>query len=379
MSKAAQDKEDRSNYASPPPSTVITTPSSEEQAPQEGSSEPPFFSIDVECIATGYGHCAKGVNDGCGNEGQSGPDVPPAQYSDRSHRYPGRIAVVDTDGAVLADIVVRPPNDGAGVVSYLTALTGLTSEMCLGEDAVPLETAVETVRGLLPKNAVLVGQAIGKDVEWLGLRPDGKDFGRTVDICEIFSQRMPTNLNEAAELVKAKEEEVVADLTKAKEEADANADDANAAASPPTPPATTEDPSSDSHLGFATRYRWFSLRHCCINLLSKDIQAGVHDPIIDAKYSLMLFHKYRNASTTEIRVVRDALHRAPITPGFAAEKTPVIDGVCVSAAGYPHKHAARVIWRWFSGKKTKVAVAETETAADAVETVVAADADAAQS
>jgi DNA polymerase III epsilon subunit-like protein len=234
--------------------------------------------------------------------------------------------MVDSEGRVLADIVIRPPKDGAGVVSYLTPLTGLTSEMCLGPDAKSLEEAIDIVKGLLSKDAVLVGQAIDHDVEWLGLVP-GKDFERMLDISEIFRQRMPSVLGQAAGVLKKKEEEGVEH------------------------PAGSSDPSSDEYLGFATRYRHFSLRHVCLNLLGEDIQSGVHDPIVDAKYSLALFHKYRNSSVTQLRIVRDGLHRAPITPGFAAENTPVIDGVCVSAAGYPYKQAARKIWRWYSGKK----------------------------
>ena len=111
--------------------------------------------------------------------------------------------------------------------------------------------------------------------------------------------------------------------------------------------------SSDEYLGFATRYRHFSLRHVCLNLLGEDIQSGVHNPITDAQYSLTLFHKYRNSSVTQLRIVRDGLHRAPITPGFAAENTPVIDGVCVSAAGYHYKRAGRKILRWYQSMKEK--------------------------
>jgi len=113
-----------------------------------------------------------------------------------------------------------------------------------------------------------------------------------------------------------------------------------------------EDKSSDEYLGFATRYRHFSLRHVSLNLLGTDIQSGVHDPVTDAQYSLALFHKYRDSSVTQLRIVRDGLHRAPITPSFAAENTPVIDGVCVSAAGYHYKRLGRKIWRWYSSKRS---------------------------
>lgn len=337
LAKEAQDKEDRSAFAS---SSVVKidakiikdeTNTEELRSP---ASDPPFFSIDVECIATGYGSCAKGINDGCGNKGRDGEGVPPGQYNDGSHRYPGRIAVVDGEGNVLADVVVRPPGDGAGVVSYLTPLTGLTPALCLGSDAKPLDEAVGIVKALLSPDAVLVGQAIDHDVEWLGLVP-GRDFGRRVDISDIFRQRMPSVLGRAAAALKAREEGGSA-----------------------TAAEVAGDPSSDERLGFATRYRHFSLRHVCVNLLDEDIQNGVHDPVVDARYSLMLFHKYRNSSVTQLRIVRDGLHRAPITPSFASENSPVVDGVCVSAAAYPYKRAARKIWRWYEGKKKETTTIE---------------------
>ena len=319
LAKGAQDQEDRSNIC-----TAFRI--SEDGLTKEEIADPPFFSIDVECIATGYGSCARGINDGCGNESENGADVPTGMYNDMSHRYPGRVAMVDTDGNVLADIVIRPPQGGKGIVSYLTPLTGLTEEICLGADAKSLEEAVQIIKGLLPKDGVLVGQAIGHDVEWMGLTP-GKDFARMVDITEIFRQRMPSNLNDAAEVMKKIE-----------------------AGEIPSP-ALSGDVVSDGYLGFATRYRHFSLRHVCLNLLSEDIQSGVHNPVSDASYSLKLFHKYRNAGVTQLRIVRDGLHRAPPTPSFSQENTPVIDGVCVSSAGYRYKRAARKIWRWYAGKK----------------------------
>jgi len=327
LAKDAQDKEDRSFYASSYDKSIIVKASEEEKKEQVEADDTPFFSIDVECIATGYGSCARGINDGCGNEGKSG-NAPSSQYNDRSCRYPGRVAMVDSDGNVVVDVVIRPPQDGKGVVSYLTPLTGLTAEMCLGPDSKSLEEAVKALKAALPKNGVLVGQAVDHDIEWLGLT-EGKDFERMVDISVIFRQRMPGILGQASDALRTAEEtgEPIGVMD--------------------------ADQSSDEYLGFATRYRSFSLRHVCLNLLSTDIQSGVHDPVIDAKYSLILFHKYRNSSVTKLRIVRDGLHRAPVTPGFATEKTPVIDGVCLSAAGYPYKRAARKVWRWYSGLKGK--------------------------
>lgn len=320
LAKDVQDKEDRSAFASP-----FSHPELEKE-PTTIVTEPPFFSIDVECIATGYGSCARGINDGCGNAGKLAEGVPSNQYNDFSHRYPGRVAMVDTAGNLLVDIIIRPPHDGKGVVSYLTPLTGLTEELCLGPHAKSLEEAVNMIKSLLPNDGVLVGQAINHDVEWLGLTP-GKDFERMVDLSVIFRQRMPAALGAASAVLRSAAESGVAVGNK------------------------DAEPWSDEYVGFDTRYRSFSLRHVCLNLLGIDIQSGVHDPIIDATYSLTLFHKYRNSSVTQLRIVRDGLHRAPVTPGFAVEKTPVLDGVCVSAAAYPYKRAARKIWRWYTGRK----------------------------
>ena len=40
---------------------------------------------------------------------------------------------------------------------------------------VPLAEGLATLRQCLPPQAILVGQNIGKDIEWLGLK-DGTDF-----------------------------------------------------------------------------------------------------------------------------------------------------------------------------------------------------------
>eukprot|EP00978_Attheya_sp_CCMP212_P039572 scaffold207149_cov53-Attheya_sp.AAC.1 len=108
----------------------------------------------------------------------------------------------------------------------------------------------------------------------------------------------------------------------------------------------------DDEIGFPTRYRMFSLRHCCIHLLGVDMQSDVHDPVDDARYSLQLFHKYRHAPAPMLRAIRDSLHRAPATPSFSTE-TPVIDGVCLGPNSYRFKHAARFIWASWTHHKTK--------------------------
>ena len=50
----------------------------------------------------------------------------------------------------------------------------LTREL-LESQAVPLPEALQILRQYLPRHAVLVGQSIGKDIEWLQLR-EGQDY-----------------------------------------------------------------------------------------------------------------------------------------------------------------------------------------------------------
>ena len=44
----------------------------------------------------------------------------------------------------------------------------------------------------------------------------------------------------------------------------------------------------------APRYKYYSLRHCCLVLLEIDMQKSEnsHDPELDARYSVELFKKY---------------------------------------------------------------------------------------
>ena len=68
--------------------------------------------------------------------------------------------------------------------SYLTPLTGLTAEI-IDAHGVTLAEAVASVRAALPKHAVLVGQNIAKDVQWLGLI-EGQDFQGMVDLAGVW-------------------------------------------------------------------------------------------------------------------------------------------------------------------------------------------------
>ena len=251
----------------------------------------PFYSIDVECVATGYGNSNR-------------------------FRYPCRVALVGSNEECLLDAIVMPECI-EDVVSYLTPLTGLTEETCVKEGR-PLEDIIKQLKQILPSSSVLVGQTIAHDIEWLNLE-QGKDFRTLLDISIMFRQALPCKktINEMIQKC------------------------------------------GENSLNFGNNgdiipifYRSFSLRHTCLHLLDTDIQAGVHNPVTDAMYSLRLFHKYREADPNLLRAIRDTLNRAPPTPGFSSTH-PVIDGVCMSKRGFIMKHNARFIWKWYTEYATR--------------------------
>ena len=118
------------------------------------SSPPRYFSIDVECVAIGKQHNARAV---------------------------GQIALVDEMERVILNLYVRPE---VPVVSYLTPLTGLNRESLEGF-GIPLSAALDTLRHHLPSDAILVGQSIRNDVEWLDLE-EGIDFASMVDLAGLY-------------------------------------------------------------------------------------------------------------------------------------------------------------------------------------------------
>lgn len=82
---------------------------------------------------------------------------------------------------VIVDLLVKPDKP---VVSYLTALTGLTAE-AVESKGLPLAAAVQQLKTCLPKTAVLVGQNILQDVQWLGLK-EGVDFQSCMDLAGLY-------------------------------------------------------------------------------------------------------------------------------------------------------------------------------------------------
>lgn len=98
-----------------------------------------LYSIDVECVATGYRHCDRDV---------------------------ARIAIVNAMCEVIYRTFVKPELE---VVSYLTPLTGITYSLRLRvtareediKNASSLKAVMKEIRAILPKDAILVGQGIG--------------------------------------------------------------------------------------------------------------------------------------------------------------------------------------------------------------------------
>lgn len=114
----------------------------------------PHYSIDVECVATGKDHNARAV---------------------------AQVSLIDERENVLLNVYVKPDTP---VVSYLTALTGLTKEI-IDQHGIPLADAVGMLRACLPRTAVLVGQNIRSDIQWLSLQ-EGRDFAGLVDLMGLY-------------------------------------------------------------------------------------------------------------------------------------------------------------------------------------------------
>jgi len=119
----------------------------------------PFYVVKVSCVATG-----KGADD----------------------RSVGHIALVDWNRNTKANVFVKPSEP---IVSYLEPLTSLTPEL-LDKYGYPLDKAVTIIRSELPSNAVLVGQNITMDLQWLGLR-SGEDFRSFIDLRDLWRSWSP--------------------------------------------------------------------------------------------------------------------------------------------------------------------------------------------
>lgn len=140
-----------SPFAAPPFAALVATA-------QLPISSAPYYSVDVECVATGRGH------------------------NDRALAH---VAVVDQHGQIVLNLYIHPSKP---IVSYLPALTGL-SEKDLAQ-GITEEEAISLFRATIPPSAILVGQNILKDVEWLHL-VEGEDFAGLLDLAGLFACKNP--------------------------------------------------------------------------------------------------------------------------------------------------------------------------------------------
>eukprot|EP00958_Prasinococcus_capsulatus_P010394 scaffold1012_cov418-Prasinococcus_capsulatus_cf.AAC.10 len=151
----------RSTSAPPAPQPVV--PDRIKQDITRVDLSGPLFSIDVECVATGKEHNARAV---------------------------AQIALVNAAEQPVLNLYVKP---AAPVESYLTPLTGLTKEI-LDKYGTSFEEALAILKQHLPRNAVICGQNIRSDIQWLQLTEE--DYGSLIDLagppCGDGSQSTPS-------------------------------------------------------------------------------------------------------------------------------------------------------------------------------------------
>lgn len=187
---------------------------------------------------------------------------PPSPYR------PPQISLVDQYEQVIANLHVKPEKP---VVSYLTPLTGLTRDV-IERHGVPLQQALDVLRSLLPKTAVLVGQNINKDVQWLKLR-EGVDFAGMVDLAGLWRAWNAQHNN----------------------------------------------------------WSVFGQDHLARVLLGWELpEDAPHDAVYDALKSIRLFnyHNHVKATPGGLEQAHKTLLAAPIAPSFA-KRNPSFEGVCM--------------------------------------------------
>lgn len=212
----------------PPPPVIINIPPGQ-----------PVFSIDVECVATGIQHNARSI---------------------------AQVALVDEWSRPVFNVLIKQDQP---VVSYIHELTGLTKEM-LEQYGMPFAEAMVHLRAHLSPNAILVGQSIQKDVQWLQLA-EGVDFHSLIDLSGLFRVWNPMR----------------------------------------------------------NEFTNFSQDHCAKVWIGVGERAH-HNALVDSAISMSLFNAYRTVQWDPIKLfeMQRATLEAERIPGFSA-KFPVIDGCCM--------------------------------------------------
>jgi RNA exonuclease 4 len=212
----------------PPPHVIINIPQGQ-----------PIFSIDVECVASGVQHNARSI---------------------------AQVALVDEWNRPIFNVLIK---QDVPVASYITELTGLTKEL-LDAHGLPLAEALALLRAYLSPDAILVGQNILKDVQWLQLA-EGIDYRQLIDLSALLRV---WNVGRG-------------------------------------------------------EYTTFSQDHCAKVWLGIG-EREHHNAVEDAMISMSLFNTYRFVQWDANRLyqLQQATLAAPKIPGFSA-KHPVIDGCCM--------------------------------------------------
>eukprot|EP01032_Pedospumella_encystans_P011797 gene11797-13692_t len=215
-------------YVAAPPPIIINIPPGQ-----------PIFSIDVECVATGVQHNARSV---------------------------AQVALVDEWSRPVFNTYIK---QDMPVLSHIYELTGLTKEI-LDQHGLPLAEAMAYLRSHLSPNAILVGQSIQKDVQWLQLA-EGVDYHSLIDLSGLFRVWNPAR----------------------------------------------------------NEYTNFSQDHCAKVWIGVGDRTQ-HNAITDAAISMSLFNAYRTVQWDSGRLMemQMATLNAPRVPGFSA-LFPVIDGCCM--------------------------------------------------
>ena len=103
---------------------------------------------------------------------------------DTLQRYPALVALVDSSANLVYKQYIRMP-ENTKIWSYLTPLSGIRPTDYSNNRSSLLQEVQKELKSKIPRNAVLVGQRIESDIDWMGLK-QGTDFANHVDLAEIF-------------------------------------------------------------------------------------------------------------------------------------------------------------------------------------------------
>jgi DNA polymerase III epsilon subunit-like protein len=182
-------------------------------------------------------------------------------------RSVAQVALVDEWGRPLFNVYIK---QDLPVHSYINELTGLTKEI-LDEYGLPMAEAMAHLRAHLSPNALLIGQSIQRDVQWLQLA-EGVDYHSLADLSTLLR---------------------------------------------------VWNPQRGEHTSF-------SLDHCAKCWIGVDKRAAPRQAIQEAAISMALFNAYRTVQWEPLRLfqMQQSTLAAERVPGFSALH-PVVEGCCM--------------------------------------------------